>query len=147
MLKFFTFAENRNRGSYLTTVTKLVGSYSAHVKTLVRQYEVAMEKKERCTKWFMLWTYQSQVALAYISAYPSDPEIIPKDLVDEMMTKVSSYIDSNTLFSVIQFFVENNEEDAAIYLAQKAVTMAETTKKLEIMNVRSAMTVFREISR
>ncbi len=134
-MKFFTFAESRNRGSYMMTVSKLVGSYSAHVKTLVRQYEVAMEKKEICTKWLMLWTYQSQVALAYISAYPSEPEIVPKDLVEEMMTKLAAHIDSATLLSVIQFFVENNEEEAAIFLAQKAISTIETNKKLEIMNV------------
>lgn len=105
------------------------------MKTLVRQYETAAAKKENCIKWLMLWTYQSQVALAYISAYPSDPEINPSDLIDEMMTKVSAHIDGNTLLNVIQFFVENNEEDGAIPLAQTAVAMQETSKKVEIMNV------------
>jgi nitric oxide reductase large subunit len=135
MLKFFTFVESRPRGSFLTQATKLVGSYHAHVKTLVRQYETAKAKKENSLKWLMLWTYQSQVALAYISAYPSEPEINPSDLIDEMMTKVAVFIDGNTLLNVIQFFVENNEEDGAISLAQTAVAMQETSKKIEIMNV------------
>ncbi len=133
-MKFFSLMESRPRGSFMTQASKLVGSYNAHVKTLVRQYEAAVAKKQTCIKWLMLWTYQSQVALAYVSAYPSEPEIKPDELVSEMMSKVSSYINVAMILDVVKYFVEHNEEAGAISLAQKAVTMP-GSPKIDIMNV------------